>query len=215
MPKLQISNAIAINRFMKYYGIFSNSVERYLLFDTECWLTLHTAKVLSSKFSIMVHEIDQEVFLENALSLQYTLSNSPQIKQDSQSPFLIKVPNLINYIDSKPNDIDYQTIFNHKKLCDYTHNVLYAAWRTDAFLNKTNNRYFLQISNFTNLSSNSDESTLDSGFLNLIDNILYYSLSIEEIKNKLTNLFISSVRNNSIKTYKELFYNELLSITNE
>jgi hypothetical protein len=163
----------------------------------------------------MVHEIDQEIMLDNSLSLQYTLSNPSQIKQDSQCPFLIKISCPIEYTDSVPNDIAYQTIFNHKKFCDYTHKVLYAAWKTDAFLNKTNNRYFLQISNFIDLSSNNDESTLDTGFLNLIDNILYLSLSIEEIENKLKNLFISPVRNNSIKTYKELFYNELLASSYE
>jgi hypothetical protein len=199
---------------MKQYGIFSNSIERYLLLSKNSWATLHTAKILSSKFSTTVHELESLIDIVDKDCFFYGVKNTQIIKQESQCPSLIEVNDPIVFLGN-PLDISKDVLISHKNFCNYAFKVVCSSWKTDAVLNKTNNKFFLNFYQSLSLSVTNDESTIDNGFLKSIDKILYFETSIKDCEEKINQLFLSNIRNDSLKSYKNLFFKEMNNFKHE
>jgi hypothetical protein len=195
---------------MIQYGIYSINLERFIAIDFDLWVTMHTAKLLSSKMSLCVFKFISDLDINNTNCINFTLDNTWYVKQDSQYPRLINMDGDVYHI-GLPLDIDLSVLDQHFKFCIRTLNIIKSAWITDAELNTSNRQYFQNLLEEIYLQGNPDDSGIEIGFLKSIDKILYLSNNILEVDEKLNKLFNdpNSIFVTNLKMYKLKFFETL------
>lgn len=189
---------------IKQYGIFLNSSQCFILSATDLWITLHTAKLLSSKFPTCVCDISN--FDNISLNPESkTLIDLSEITNDTK---LFKITKGL-----KKNTSITEDIISVKDLATYYYHVVTAAWLTDAYLNSSNQNFYLECIDEELFLSFDDLLGFKKGFKKSIDNILYLSLSISEIDYEIQKFFKSecSLRPPMLKAYEKTFYSILNS----
>jgi hypothetical protein len=188
-----------------FWGIYSNNLERFILFDEDRWILFHTAKLLSSKFSLCVCSIDSK--FKNVIPLEYGLSNPSIAKQDQQVPLLITEVQNISIKDAV-KDIPVDILIEQIEYAKLSLNFVRASWITDAMYNNADHRFYLNLIDETNIPPRDDAAGSSRGFRNSIDRIIFLSNNKEELESSLIDVFntLESSRPTNLKIYKNTFY---------
>jgi len=193
----------------KRYGIYCHAFDRWLLIDQhDLWATLETAKLLSSKIASTVFVLPNEsTDINNDNCLDYSIfDKSKYIK--GNHPELIKGQTPITTIISDPSQIFFQGVPEDFKegdalnklieLKEYANFVFHSVCAAN-FVSSTNmhdNASFAQTvfpEEWTNLvDSQYDRSQMKDGIIAELKRILYLSMSVDEAKNKISELWITS-----------------------
>ena len=194
------------------HGIFAPGVDRFILVDTyDFWITLQTAEILSSKIPTLAYILPPLDFnLDNTNCINYTIFNKTQQKvgpspisagrQRPQLKFLYDTDAITEAGVSE----DYNTdegralLVKLQEYAQFVHQHMFAINITDAFYNPVNNHRFISsyVSNdwTDSFKSRHDRSSLDKGVFFELRNILYLSDTQEEAEEKITNLWLTSSR---------------------
>ena len=196
---------------MTMFGIYSNNLERFLIINNDLFLTIQTAKLLSSKFCLSVCKINNSICIDNSNCLTWSLTDPSMAAADRQIPRLTIIDN--NLFDTKTYPaIPKELLFEYHEFCKLVYNIVKASRITDALLNSNDQSYFLRLLDIQDptIVSLSDESGLEIPFLLQIDKVLYMSTSIKEINENIEEIFFQyTTLPSNVALYKKTFYHYL------
>lgn len=187
------------------YGIYSNSLERFILVDSDLWILVHVAKLLSSKMTLCVMPIhSKEINSKNCY--EYGLFNPAEAKQNTQLPQFVKNTSGESF-KGPPLDISEELFSEQKKFIEYLAKVAKASWIADIQLNTSDHNFLLNLAEETNLAKMEDDSGIDGGFKFRVDQVLYTSNTKQEMKERLSNIFDykNSTRPSRMEQYELAF----------
>lgn len=192
------------------YGIFAPGLDRFVFVDdTDHWMMLETAEILSSKLPTILYLLPTLDFdLNNDNCLNYTVYNKTQERVGHrltsiarQNPLLL-VLNENNKIVFEGMAEDYQSEGKQeilKRLQEYAHFALKqitAINITDAMLNHSSNRTFFEKyaknTDDIKFKTLADRSTISEGVLKEIRHAIYVSITIDEAREKITQLWLDN-----------------------
>lgn len=184
------------------YGIFSTSLNCFLLASDDIWLTMHTARLAHSKISCCICNISRFEDIQREPE-KWTVVDLSEI---SHQPILHEISNGL-----EPFYCDSVNLKNSKNIINHIYNITRSARITDAKLNIANHNLFLSLLDETNFSGLDDIIGADVSFLKKIDIILYQSQTVEEINERITDFFENtySLRPQMLRAYKNIFFNTL------
>ena len=187
------------------YGIYSNNLERFVHVSSDLWLLMHSAKLLSSKMTLCVVNIkDSKIDQDNCI--RYSLLDTTKAKQNVQLPQLVLDSEGEQY-KGNSLDIDVDLFLKQIQFIRYLIKVVNSTWLTDAQLNVSDHNLLLSLLGSDNLRKVDDDSGIKLGFKFSIDQILYTSNTIDEIKKRINNLFdyANSERPKNMQIYEFTF----------
>lgn len=188
------------------YGIYCNSLERFIYVGDDLWLQMHCAKLLSGKMSLCVIDILNQD-LDKLDYYSYGLKNKSQAKQNVQFPQLVLDTDGEVYL-GPPLDIELEEFDRQKKFVNYLIKVANACWIADAMLNTGDHNLVLDLLQVKNLRKVADDSGIENGFIRNINTILYTSNTKQEIKDRINNIFSTyktSERPTRMEQYEIIF----------
>lgn len=190
------------------YAIYSNNLERFLLVKNDLWTTFHSAKLLSSKLCLTVCEVNSNTNLTNSNCLTWSLEDTNLALSDRQVPRLLRLDRAVIDLKLPAVDMVYDKIVAYKNFSNFVYNCVNAAWYTDALLNTSNQKYFLDILDLdSNLEFSYDPLITGKSFLKEVDKILYLSNSKEEITDGLQDFFNQKSKDPvTLNLYKKTFF---------
>jgi len=194
-----------MNTDFKKFGLYSNSLERFLNVSCDLWITMHCARLLSSKMSICVCPIDDDNINEKNC-YKYGLKEPSDAKQNVQMSQLVSKTYGEEY-KGDPLDISINTLSKHRSYIRFVFKIVKASWLTDAQLNDSNHIDFLDLEADSCFSLEQDSIGFVGGFRKNIDHILYFSLDEEEVRSKINSFFDyqKSTRPTMLKKYETIF----------
>lgn len=172
------------------YGIYSTGIDRFILIDRfDLWITLTTAKLLSSKIPTIVFCINDNVpNFPASDTLFLTIANKSVHQSESQTPSLTRIGGETSIVDAGA-PIDYSSdeqiemLAKLQRYAEFVQKTLYAIKLADAICNVDDHQFFgsLLNPNVTNsLVARADHTVTDLGLLRSVERILYLSTNIEE-----------------------------------
>lgn len=195
------------------FYIYSNPQSRFLAVTQDLWITLTLTKLLSSKMSLTVCNPPKNyALLTNEECTEWSMIDVSEARQEHQLPVLIDINSGIEY-KGFLSDFPDSLLKKYQNFILKCYSILYAAWLTDASLNSSNNKFFEPFFDIA-ISPDMvyDDSGVIDGFLNTINQIIYFSPSIEEVEEKI-NLMFHDKRTNrplTLELYKKTFYKNFL-----
>ena len=172
-------------------GIFAPGLDRFILVDdSDFWITLQTAEILSSKLPTLAYILSpstKEMTNENCLD--YTIFNKTQQKVGPssiacarQQPILkiLYDADAVSYA-GVPKDFEDRTdmLARLKSYADFVHTCVYAINLTESFYNVNDLQRFINQYTDTSwtkdIAAARDRSSLDKGVFFKLRNILYLS----------------------------------------
>lgn len=195
------------------FYIYSDPQSRFLAVTQDLWVTVTLAKLLSSKMSLTVCNPPKNFnLLTNEECTEWSMTDISEARQGHQLPVLTDINSGIEFKGPVP-DLPGDLLKRYQTFILESYNILYAAWLTDASLNSSNSKFFEPFFD-ESLSPETvwDDSGVQGGFLNSVYQIIYFSSTVEEIKEKISLIFQNekSSRLEILKLYKEKFYENLL-----
>lgn len=192
------------------YGIYSHNTERFIAIHNDLWITMATAKLLSSKLTICVC-IFNDPRMTNENCLQWSLVD-PGIaigKQDSQYPRLTRPVEILFAGD--PIDVNLEVLRRHQKFCITALKVIRAAWMTDAGMNTGDRKYLQSLVGSTYFDTDYDDSGIQGGLRFNVEKIIYLNKSEDEVMQSIDEMFNNpnSIFPTRLKLYKKVFYDFL------
>lgn len=187
--------------------IYSNTHERIISATPDQWVTITTARMMSSKMSLCIVTADNDN-LTNDDCIQWGLINPGEAKQNQQTPSLLISKFGVEH-KGPALDISEDTLKYYQSTMLEVYNIIKSAWITDALYNSANQNTFINLFDDTDfLKSVNDDSGIDGGFLNAIYKIVYFSQSVDEMKLQIGDLFNNekSSRPTNLNLYKLSFY---------
>lgn len=205
------------------YAIFSPGIDRFILVDNyDPWMVYETGKILSSKISNMVYILDQVTpNMTNENCLNFTTKNkkqekgygSPVIMAHRQSASLSKIPKDIVINAGWSYDFKEgprrEILLKLQEYSLFCLRVVYAVTLSINFRNFFPEKEYLDIF-FNNEFPKDfkiyyDNSSAETGMINLIKTILYESASVEEALQLIHNAWREHSKNDPSDT-RNLFY---------
>jgi hypothetical protein len=193
-------------------GIYSNNLERFILIKKDLWVTLSTARLLSSKLCLTVFLIELDSNITNNNCLTWGLVNPELAVSDRQLARLsiIQSHDIVDLKSFSP-DIDRNKMLDYHQFSEFVYASLESAWITDALLNPGDQKFFINLIDpeFT-LTQVSDNTGMDESFLYQINKILYLSNNKQEALASFENLFIQdTIMPTNLRLYRNIFNNYL------
>jgi len=190
------------------YGIFAPGLDRFVLInDTDFWMVLATAEILSSKIPTMAYILPTLDFdINNDNCLDYTLYNKTQERIGPrltsigrQNPALRAMGDRGTLAcEGLPEDYkspEKQEIL--KRLQEYAQYILkqvQAITMADVMFNPCDNKHFLEkhvgINNLPNFKTMADRSSAPDGALSEIRNALYLADNIEDAEERIIQIWL-------------------------
>jgi hypothetical protein len=185
------------------YGIYCQNLDRWVLIDnTDFWIVLETAKVLSSKIATTVYVLP-DCELNNDNCMNYMLIDKTSEKRGvaadlitSQLPTL-KILSDINNIAYAGTPEDYNSEEGKlslkilKEYITFSHKYVTATMLCNIFINHHDNKSFskeyIPKEWVDAISTYGDRTDFDGGILSEIRRILYLSNTIKEAKYGISN----------------------------
>lgn len=180
------------------FGIYVHGTNRFILVDNnDLWITMETAKVLSSKVvsSVCVLPPGTCNVITNDNCMSYTIFNE---LESANLPLTIirQLPTLRIYdrpdvvgIDNAQVDIPLEDLIELKEFAAYTHKVVYALKILKTLFNTYENRQFAETMCderwLAGLTSREDASMTPNGTFNKLFRIFYMADSVIEAKQQL------------------------------
>jgi hypothetical protein len=209
-----------------HYGLFSPSIDRFILVDNIDPLTLfETSQILSSKINSVVYIINHKIennILTSENCLEFSTenkkgenligsSNMGAVKQTASMVFLKS--NLVN--KGLPNS-NLETVTKIKDYANFVLTTVYALNLANAFRNIFSESEYLE-NYFKNEYPKSfltfyDTTESSTGIVKETKNILFHSDSIDEAVEKIYNLWESNTKKDP-SGFKEMFF-DLLGLKN-
>jgi len=197
------------------YGIYSNNLERFFLVSDDCWMTMHSAKLLSSKFSLTVCAIDKNIPINNSNCIWWTLTDASITKADKQSPRLSIAGNKLEQLENFIVDTTKEKLEEYQEISQFVIQVVEAAWLTHALVTFSDHKQYMTLIDADPMFiSMHDDSGIDGGFLNGVDKILYTCTDKKSAELALDHLVNDTV-NNKMPTYLSYYKNIFKSQLNE
>jgi hypothetical protein len=192
------------------YAIYLNDIERFIAVEKDLWIAHTASKLLSSKLSICICNIENTSAVTNYNCLQWTMS-SLNLPSSSQYPKLIISKDSKLEFVGDPINIDMEVLKSHQQFCLLVLKIVLAAKMTDIELNSGDRKYFQSLLKNDGLLATSDESGIPGGFLHTIERILYLSSNVTTVMSNIEFMFNNSqsVFPRNLSQYKSLFYEYL------
>lgn len=192
-------------------GFYSINFERFLLVSEDRWISLISGRLLSSKFSLSLIEFDDSK-LSNENCHTWGIKDTGLILSDRQLPRLQILKDQVIDKQTSCVDISLETFYRYKEYCKFVYNVVLSSRMTDALLNSCDHNSVFTL--FDTVSSDiqtpNDDIGLSVPFLMQIDKILYWSESIDEAAEKITNIFRQKTNMvSNFENYKKTFFQYL------
>ncbi len=197
------------------YGIYSTGIDRFILIDKfDLWITLTTAKLLSSKIPTIVFCLKDDVPdfpVSDVLFL--TIANKSVHQSESQTPALAKLGGKTSIIDSGP-PIDYSSneqieiLAKLQRYAEFVQRTLYAIKIANAMCNVDDHQFFASLLDPTvtdSLVARPDHTVTDFGLLQSIERILYLSMDVEEAIREIDLVWQGTRGRN--ESFRTIFYN--------
>ena len=183
----------------RQHGIFAPGVDRFILVDnSDFWMTLQTAELLSSKLPTMVYILPAgRAALDNKSCINYTIADKTQqkvgpspIAGGQQNPMLrfLKDPNQLIEVglpEDYKNNVDILTRL--QRYAQYVHQRVYAMNLAEAVANIKNQARFVDLylgDWAAGLTAKSDRSDLEHGVFFELRKILYLSDSAQQAEDR-------------------------------
>ncbi len=183
------------------YGIFAPGLDRFILVDdSDFWITLQTAEILSSKLPTLVYALPpSSTDMTNENCLDYTIFNKTQQKVGPssitcarQQPMLKMLydADTVSYAGT-PKDFEDKTdmLSRLKSYADFVRNCAYAISLTESFYNVNDLQKFINQYTDTGwtegITAARDRSSLDKGVFFKLRNILYLSDNQEQAEKEI------------------------------
>ncbi len=183
------------------HGIFAPGLDRFVLVDdSDFWITLQTAEILSSKLPTLVYILPPSANdIDNKNCLDYTIFNKTQQKVGPssitcarQQPILkiLYDADTISYAGTPKDFEDRLAILNRLKgYADFVHICSYAISITESFYNVNDLQKFINqytdVSWTADIAAAKDRSNLDKGLFFKLRNILYLSDTQEQAEKEI------------------------------
>jgi hypothetical protein len=204
------------------YGIYSTGIDRFILIDKfDLWITLTTAKLLSSKIPTTVFCLKDDVPQYPAGdTLFLTIANKSVHQSESQTPTLSRLGGTTSVIDAGP-PIDYvsneqiEMLARLQRYAEFVQKTLYAVKIANAICNPDDHQFFASLLNPTvsdSLVARADHTVTASGILQSIQHILYLSMDIKQATREIDLLWQETRGRN--ESFRTIFYN-LSGLTRE
>lgn len=182
-------------------GIFAPGLDRFILIDdSDFWVTLQTAEILSSKLPTLVYALPPSATdITNNNCLDYTIFNKTQQKVGPssiacarQQPTLKMLydADTVSYV-GVPKDFEDRSeiLFRLKSYTDFVHICSYAISLTESFYNVNDLQKFINQYTETawteNIKAPKDRSDLDKGVFFKLRNILYLCDNQEQAEKEI------------------------------
>jgi hypothetical protein len=188
-------------------GIYCHSFDRWLIVDNEdFWVTLETAKVLSSKIASVVYVLPNNIGkMDNTNCLEFMIFDKTRQKRGTISDLIHGQTPILKIIDN-PLQISYQgtpedfkaqssnsMLSSLKEYADYVHKAMYAGKLCSITVNfydtYTISQEFFPKEWVDGLSSYTDRSFYPNGIIQEIKKILYFSQTLKEAKFKINKMW--------------------------
>jgi hypothetical protein len=192
------------------YAIYLNDIERFIALEKDLWIAHLSAKLLSSKLSICICNIGDELSITNSNCLQWTML-TPDLPASTQYPKLIISKDSKLEFVGDPINTDMEVLKRHQKFCLLVLKIVMAAKMTDILLNHSDRKYFQSLLSSSEVVSSPDDSGIPGGFLHNIEKILYLQTSEKDIFSCISAMFndTSNILPRNLAQYKFLFYKYL------
>ena len=202
-------------------GIYCQTIDRWILVDNyDFWITLQTAKLLSSKIATTVYVLPNNINgMDDTNCLNYMIFNKTAKKIGkgaelirNQIPMLKQIidPNQISFVGI-PEDFKNQqgidTLTTLKEFVDYLNKCTYAIEMCMNVTNYLDNKIFSE--NYIpkelliDVSSYADTSTHQEGLFRLIRKALYMSNDIIHARESVNEVWRKNIR---VKWMRNIFY---------
>jgi len=198
---------VDVNNNPKKNGIYCPVFDRWLLVDDyDYWVTLETARTLSSKIATMVYILPASPgAMTNDNCLNFSIFDKTSQKKgtapdliNSQIPMLRVLNDPRQLVDigipqDYKNDSGIDILNRLKEYADFTHKVMYATMLCKVVYNYHDNKTFtdefVPPEFVADVTPYYDRSDLSDGVLNSIKKIMYTSNTIDEAKTKISELW--------------------------
>jgi len=181
------------------YVIYSIGIDRFIMVDDkDLWITLHTAKLLSSKLPTAVFALDKDApQFANEDAMFWTITDKNIYQGGEQCPIIGTLVGA-NSIAREGAPLDYVTNDQLNALAtlqDYAlfvNKVLYSIRFADAMLNPDDHNFFADLMGREIrdiLEIRADHTPLALGYRLMTEQILYRSSSIEAAMDKINRLW--------------------------
>ena len=195
------------------HGLYSNTIERFLLLDDDVQSLYETSTVLTSKMLTNVIPVTNKE-ITNLNCTEWKLGNPKGYRQSSPYPYLV-IKQQDSYLEAGPQNNTPQEIFvTHLDFVRMVHSIIKAALYTEMELPSSYVKIFnfLDTENIKILEDMGDggagggHGDFEKGFQQAIYQMVYQSKDVDELYDNTHNFF------NSIKTSnlrKRKFYENL------
>jgi len=223
-----------MNNISRYYrtpnsetrknGIYCPVFDRWLLIDhNDFWVTLDTAKVLSSKISSTVYILPDVMHLDNSNCLNWGLFNKTSQRRENSSdlvrgqiPLLRKFNgDFMQFVDpGYPEDFKtpegIEILHRLKNFAEVTHRYMYAAKLTQAIQSAYDMKSFGQElvdpGILNGLESFHGPTEYNQSFIKTIKNFFYHANSVEEAESKIRDFVYLDNNHPAYRMRLKLFY---------
>ena len=204
------------------FGIYSTGIDRFILIDKfDLWVTLTTAKLLSSKIPTTVFCLNDDVPNFPATDTVFlTIANKSVHQSESQTPTLSRLGGGMPVIDAGP-PIDYRSneqiemLAKLQRYAEFVQKTLYAIKIANAICNVDDHKFFAGLLDSTvtdALLARADHTVTDFGLLPSIQRILYLAPDIETAIREIDTVWQGTRGRN--ESFRSIFYN-LSGLTQE
>jgi len=192
------------------YAIYLNDIERFIALEKDLWIAHLAAKLLSSKLSICICDIGDQLGIDNDNCFLWSMS-TPELPLSTQYPRLILPSNPVVEYKGSPINVDLSMLKRHQSFCLFVLRSVYALKMTDALLNTSDRSYFKFLLEISDINSLPDDSGADKGFVPSIERILYLARDKEQALAEFNKVFANpeSIFPRNLLQYKTTFYRYL------
>jgi hypothetical protein len=161
------------------YGMYSNTIERFLVVDDQLSFLYDTARILSSKMLFHIVQVRQpEIEIHNCI--EYSIANPLQLKQRSPYPFYIDGKQDFEIQRGRQTIVPDEIFFEHLRFIRGVFCAVKACMITE----------YTRPGAYDDLIEDTPEDfVMIFGFKNRIFEILYESYSLDQAHNKLKLYF--------------------------
>jgi len=214
-------------------GIYCPVFDRLLLIDDlDMWVTLDTAKVLSSKIASTVYILPETFHLDNENCLNWTLLNKTTQKRENSTDLVRgQIPllktfngNFMNFHDpGYPEDYKspegIEMLHKLKEFANVTQLYMYAAKLTQAMGSAYDMKSFGDEMIDSNLLQGLERfhgpTEYNASFLKTIKSIFYFANTVDEAKSKVKEFVYRENFHPAYRARLRLFYTILEGKVNE
>lgn len=195
------------------HGLYSNTIERFLIVDKDVHALYETATILTSKMLCNVIPVTLSE-MDNSNCYNWTLGNPKGYRQSSPYPYLV-IKSQDSYLEVGDQTNTPKEIFeNHLNFIRMSFAIIKSAMYTEMELPSSYERIFSFVdTDELNLYQDMGDGGADgghgdfeNGFRQDIYELVYHSNSVDDLYEKITTVF-DSLQTSSLR--KRKFYENL------